>query len=136
MKEKSCGIVLYRDGGRRLYLLLHYPAGHWDFPKGHVEKGEDELATAVRELMEETGIKNIKIDDGFRERIEYSYKRNGEFRHKEVVFFLAQTEEMNVKISHEHIGAGWFEYTQSYKQLTYETSRRVLKKAEEKLNRL
>ena len=27
---------------RREYLVLHYEAGHWDFPKGHLEEGESE----------------------------------------------------------------------------------------------
>ena len=35
--EKSCGVVLFREkDGITLYLLLHYPSGHWDLPKGHV----------------------------------------------------------------------------------------------------
>jgi len=64
--EKSCGVVLFRensltnsDKAERLYLLLHYPSGHIDFPKGHVEPGEenDEHFTAHREVTEETGIK-------------------------------------------------------------------------------
>ncbi|MFZ5500518.1 MAG: NUDIX domain-containing protein, partial [Candidatus Micrarchaeota archaeon] len=53
--EKSCGIVLFSEDGGRLYLLLHYTAGHWDFPKGHVEADESEAETALRELLEETG---------------------------------------------------------------------------------
>ena len=53
--EKSCGIVLFREEeGTRQFLLLHYPSGHWDLAKGHVEEGETEHETATRELLEET----------------------------------------------------------------------------------
>ena len=60
--EKSCGVVLFREDPRREYLILHYPGGHLDFAKGHVEKGEEraEKRTALRELEEETGIKTVE----------------------------------------------------------------------------
>ena len=52
--ETSCGVVLVNFGS---ILLLQYPQGHWDFPKGHVEQGDvDYKSTAARELAEETGI--------------------------------------------------------------------------------
>lgn len=59
-KEKSAGAVIIND---KKVLLLHYSSGHWDFPKGHIEKGETELETAKREVKEETGldIKDFEI---------------------------------------------------------------------------
>ena len=43
IKEKSCGIVVFhRKDEECEFLLLHYPEGHWDLPKGHVEEGESE----------------------------------------------------------------------------------------------
>ena len=88
IKEKSCGVVLYRfaDSGSVEILLLHYPGGHWDFPKGHMEEGEKEIQTALRELEEETGIKNVKIIDDFRGKIHYFFVRNGETISKIVVY--------------------------------------------------
>ncbi len=39
--EKSVGAVIFRKSdGAVMYLLLHYPSGHWDFSKGHMEKGK------------------------------------------------------------------------------------------------
>ncbi len=72
--EKSCGIVVFREElPERLYLLLHYEEGHWDFPKGHIEAGETEKEAAFREVYEETGIPepDFELMMGFRERIEY-----------------------------------------------------------------
>ena len=61
--ETSCGVVLVNFGS---ILLLQYPQGHWDFPKGHVEDADaDRMSTAGRELKEETGISDIEFVDGF-----------------------------------------------------------------------
>ena len=60
--EVSVGAVVYRvENGRRLYLLLHYPSGHFDFAKGHVEAGETEEMTLRRETDEETGIRDLAV---------------------------------------------------------------------------
>lgn len=55
--EKSCGAIVIEDGK---VLLVKHNAGHWDFPKGHVEEGETEFETAIREVKEETNI-DIKL---------------------------------------------------------------------------
>jgi 8-oxo-dGTP pyrophosphatase MutT (NUDIX family) len=50
-----------------------YGAGHWDFPKGHIEKNENEMAAVLREVKEETGIANIEIiNDRGRQLLEKS----------------------------------------------------------------
>ncbi|OLL30295.1 NUDIX hydrolase [Burkholderia sp. SRS-W-2-2016] len=51
----SCGIVLLDPDGR--LLLAHATeTTHWDIPKGHGEDGEAPYVTALREMVEETGI--------------------------------------------------------------------------------
>ena len=53
----SAGVVIYRmRDNKREYLLLHNAKGHWDFPKGKIEAGEDKKTAALRELQEEAGI--------------------------------------------------------------------------------
>ena len=86
--EHSAGTIIYRKGN---YLLLHYEAGHWDFPKGHIEKGEYAWETAKREAFEETGIKDLFLVKGFKHMIEYFFKDKGEIIHKNVVLFLVET---------------------------------------------
>ena len=132
--EKSCGAVVYRlSGGKRLYLLLHYEEGHWDFPKGHVEEGENEEQTACREIREETGIMELEFVPDFREMIAYSFRRGGRRVPKEVVFFLARTTGEAVVLSHEHQGYVWLEYADAGKKATYKNTRILLEKAEWKL---
>lgn len=135
--ERSAGAVIFRrDDGKVRYLLLHYPAGHWDFVKGNVESGESEIETVRRETEEETGISKIKIFEGFREEISYKYRRDNELIHKEVVFYLAETDERDVTISYEHTGFKWLPYEDAMRTLTYENAREVLRKAKALLLRL
>ena len=134
--EKSCGVVLFNE---QKVLLLQYAKGqkegewdlqgHWDFPKGHVDKGETEIETATRELEEETGIKNIILLDNFRKTINYTIQKRDRKISKEVVFFIATTVETEINLSHEHIDYGWFDFTSALKQLTYDNARSVLSEA-------
>jgi 8-oxo-dGTP pyrophosphatase MutT (NUDIX family) len=57
----SAGVVVFRetDDGARLLLLRAYR--DWDFPKGHVEPGEDPFAAALRETREEAGIVDLEF---------------------------------------------------------------------------
>ena len=52
--EKACGAVIKNEEGK--ILLIFQQNGFWGFPKGHVEEGETEPETAVREVFEETGL--------------------------------------------------------------------------------
>ena len=134
--EKSCGVVLF---SKQKVLLLQYATGqkegewdlqgHWDFPKGHVDKGETEIETAIRELEEETGIKNIILLDNFRKTINYKIQKRDIKISKEVVFFIATTVETEINLSHEHVDYGWFDFTSALKQLTYDNARSVLSEA-------
>ena len=129
--ETSAGAVVFRKEQEIKYLLLHYGAGHWDFPKGNIEKGEQEKETVKREIQEETGIAEISFAEGFKERIRYFYRREGRLISKEVVFYLCETKEENVKISHEHIGYEWLNYEDALAKVTFKNSKEILKKANE-----
>ena len=130
MEERSAGAVVFRDTPEgRLYLLLQN-GGRWDFPKGGVEKGETELDTVMREVEEETGLREIKILPGFRKVIEYYYKRNRKNIHKQVVYLLASTSTEKVRISFEHQGFGWFSYEEAVLKASYDNSKMTLSEAE------
>jgi len=143
--EKSAGALIFRkERDKFFYLLLHYSVGHWDFPKGNIEKGEKLEDTARREILEETGIKEIKFVSNFKKWIKYFYKRapskfgkqkTGETVFKIVTFFLAETKEKEVKISREHVDYKWLPYKEALKQLTFKNAKEILKKANSFLSR-
>jgi len=131
IEETSAGIVLFRkEDSKILFLLLHYPSGHWDFVKGKMEKRESIHETAIRETKEETGITDITFFDDFEEWIEYNFQYQGELVHKKVVFFLAETKTKEVKISHEHLDYTWMDYNTSMEKTTFDNAKTVLTRAQ------
>ena len=126
----SAGIVTYTiKDGKPIYLLLHYTAGHWDFPKGTMETGETKEETAIRELYEETGL-TVELDTSFETVTNYFYNHYqfGTIP-KTVYFFVGKTENKHVRLSHEHIDFLWLPYEESLTQLTYENAQEILEKA-------
>lgn len=135
-REKSAGAVVFkREGGQPLYLLLHYPSSvkakreYWDFPKGHIEKGETEIETVRREIQEETGVTDLFILKGFKETISYMFQVKGQKIFKTVVFFLGETHQKEVKISLEHLAYVWLPFEKALLQLKFPNAKKLLKKA-------
>lgn len=81
--EKSCGGIIIKD---KKVLMIRQTKGFIGFPKGHVEKNETEIETAIREIEEETNIRSL-LDKNKRYTIYYSPKPN---TYKEVVYFLGK----------------------------------------------
>lgn len=134
LHEKSCGAVVYvKNQANTRYLLLQYAAGHWDFVKGNVEPNETERQTVTRELQEETTITEARFIDGFRESINYFYRRQGLTINKEVVFFIIESQTDKVEVSFEHTGFVWLDYQHAMERLTFNSSRDVLQKAHDYL---
>lgn len=128
--EKSAGAVVFlRQSGKIRYLLIKYGWGHWEFPRGLIEKGESLEETARREIKEETGIEDIKFIPGFREWIKFFFKLKGKNVMKIATFLLAETQTRKVKLSFEHKDWAWLEYRNALERLTYENSREILKRA-------
>jgi bis(5'-nucleosidyl)-tetraphosphatase len=136
LREKSCGAVIYINNQEKTrYLLLNYTAGHWDFVKGNVEPNETEKQTVTREMHEETGITQAEFIDGFRESINYFYRRQGLTINKEVVFYIIESQTDEVKISFEHIGFIWLDYQHAMEKLTFKNAKETLLKAHEFLSK-
>jgi 8-oxo-dGTP pyrophosphatase MutT (NUDIX family) len=130
IEETSSGVVLFRKEDEKiLFLLLHYPSGHWDFVKGKMEEGESPHETAIRETNEETGITDIEFLDNFEEWIQYNFQFQGELVQKKVVFFLGETKTKDVKISHEHLNFTWMDYTTAMEKTTFDNAKMVLSKS-------
>lgn len=119
-RETSAGAVIFKIiDGQPYYLLLkaRFKSEYWEFPKGLIEVDENIEETAKREIKEETGLTNIDLIPDFKEKVTYYYKRGKDLIYKEVVFFLAETKQEEVKISYEHVEYGWFTYEEARKRL-------------------
>ena len=135
-KEQSAGAVVFRiENKEPCYLLLHYPTSkrakkeYWDFPKGHLEKDESEKQAALREIAEETGLKEVTFVPGFKESIQYYFRVEGKTIFKTVVFFLAFSKKKEVKISFEHQGFVWLPFLKAMKKLKFANAQRILTRA-------
>jgi bis(5'-nucleosidyl)-tetraphosphatase len=129
--ERSSGaiIALINKDSEAEFLLLRYTAGHWDFPKGNIETGEDEVEAARREIFEETGIQDVNFVKGFRKKIKYQYMRGERLIQKEVVFYMITTNTRKIILSNEHIGYEWNKYDNAIKRLTYRNAKNLLMEA-------
>ncbi len=120
-QEKSCGCIIINDKDE--VLLIHHNAGHWDFPKGHVEEGETEIETATREVKEETNI-DVEVDETYRYSTKYSPKEDVV---KEVIYFLAKNISDNKQAQLEEVSeVKWFNFNDAIKQITFDNSRDIL----------
>ncbi len=125
--EKSCGAVVFRKyhGNTELLIIKHVNGGHWSFPKGHVEEGETEEETAIREIKEETGV-DVIIDSSFREVVTYSPKKETQ---KDVIYFLAIAKNSNLVPQEEEIAdIKWVEISRAHAVLSYDNDRQLVNK--------
>lgn len=123
--EKSCGAVIYRvNDGKTEYLLVYNKKGsakgHWGFPKGHTEAGENEYQTAAREISEETGISVVFCGD-IREVSSYSPSDGIQ---KDAVYFAATPKNGYETVIQESEIADfkWCSETEAAKLLTFDAA--------------
>ena len=130
--EKSCGVIPYRvrDGKIEYLALFQSGSSTWSFPKGHMEYGETEEQTALREIFEETSLK-VSLDTSFRN--EYRYLVDG-YIHKTVLYFLASYNDGAFRPQPGEVFGIWLlPYEDALEKLDYEQDRSVLRMAERKL---
>ena len=131
--EKSCGAVVFtRENGEIKYVLAQALGGHYGFPKGHVEQGETEEETALREVYEEVHLRPTLIE-GFRTVSEYDIPHSDV--HKQVVFFLGEYRDQEIVIQKEELQrAPLLPFREAMDTLTFEDNKRILMEAHEFLN--
>lgn len=130
-KILACGAVLYTGtpGSERFLLLRNRKHGTWGFPKGHVDKGEMPIEAALREVEEETSIKNLQLNESFRQTITYPVVEKNQTFEKHVTYFLCKVKDKSVKISNEHDRSLWTDADDAERVLQHENLRGVLRAA-------
>ncbi|OQC00056.1 MAG: Diadenosine hexaphosphate hydrolase [Firmicutes bacterium ADurb.Bin099] len=126
--RKSCGVIVYRivDGNIEYLLVKEYYCYGWSIPKGHMEAGESESDTAIREAWEEVGVR-VTPDMGFIRTVEYTiqpvYK-------KEVVFRISEFNGESRVVKPGIEATGWFVLSEAKKLLKYQETCAVMEDAE------
>ena len=131
--RKSCGVIPFRwNGGEKEFLVLLQTNHCWSFPKGHMEAGETEEQTALRELLEETGLR-AKLACGKRTVSEYDIPP---YTRKQVVLFLGEVDGEVIPQETEIINHRWVKADALKEYLhpdTYEVCAELLRSADSEL---
>lgn len=116
---RSCGFLVFRRQPEHSFLLMKH-VDRWDIPKGHVDPGETDMQTALRELVEETGIANsdIEVDSDFlfQHQYEVNLKRYGDKPvMKTLIVYLAELiHDVDIVVT-EHEGYEWRPWSPPHK---------------------
>ncbi|XP_041360837.1 bis(5'-nucleosyl)-tetraphosphatase [asymmetrical]-like [Gigantopelta aegis] len=134
---RAAGFIIYRRlKGNTEYLLLQtsYGEHHWTPPKGHVDPGEDEYQTALRETEEEAGLKagHLNVNHDFKKILNYDVRG----KPKKVVYWLAELKDsdISVTLSDEHIAYKWVPLLDACALAKYADLQEVLKDADAYVN--
>ena len=127
--EKSCGAVVFtRSNGKIQYLLVSNLEGIYGFPKGHVEAGETEEQTALREVFEEVGLA-VKLVTGFRSEDEHPIPQK-ENTIKQIVYFLGEYSDQEFVYQKEELmNAQLVDYETAISLFQFDSSKRILTEA-------
>lgn len=121
-KEKACGAVIIKDGK---VLMVMETDGHWGLPKGHVEFGETEIQTAIREVKEETNL-DVTLDET--KRYEINYITRDTHADKNVVYFVAKDINGDIKKQDSEINKiEWVSVDKAIEVITYDNAKEMLK---------
>mgnify|MGYP004507291123 CR=1 FL=1 len=127
--EKSCGALIIKD---KKALIIKQTNNLWSIPKGHIDTGETEQETAIREVKEETNL-DIEIKDNFRETVTYFPNKPNTI--KEVVFFLATPLNNNIKLQEKEVETyKWMDLKEIEKLFEGRCDQKVITKARQVLN--
>jgi DNA polymerase len=132
-EEYSYGIVVISSfDGDYKYLLLKRAEGWLDFPKGHIEEGETGIAAALRETREESGIaiNEKNLIPYFHYDITYRFTYNSIKILKHVRMFMSIVPDNTiVKVSHEHRGYVWLNYSEAMENLNFGNQKELMQYA-------
>ena len=123
-KEKSCGCIIIDNN--KVLLVYQKFGKFWGFPKGHVEEGENEIETAVREVKEEVGL-DVIIDEEKRYAINYIVRNEID---KTSVFFIATPKDNTITKQESEIeDIKWCDFDEAMDLITYDDLKYIFKKA-------
>ncbi|MCR5186446.1 MAG: NUDIX domain-containing protein [Clostridia bacterium] len=135
-KEVACGCIIF-DKNNNILLIHQKNDDFWGFPKGHVDDGETEFQTALREVKEEVGLDVEIIDAKYRYVLNYwIQKRNVD---KTTILYLAKPKQENANViiqEAEVTESKWVTIEEATKLLTYDDLKEVMRTAEKDIREI
>lgn len=135
-REVSAGGVVVRvDARGPRFLLIRDSYRNWGFPKGHLEEGEHAEAAALREVSEETGLRELTLLAEL-QTIDWWFRFRGRLIHKVCHFYLMRTEQASTRPQRaEGITAcRWVSFQDALRLISYDNAREVLERANAELS--
>jgi len=129
-ERSSGGVVLRRIHGRIHALLIKDPYGNWGLPKGHLEGSEGPQEAGLREVSEETGLRDLRLGPKLR-TIDWYFRLRGRLIHKHCTFFLMASES-GEPVPEEAEGITdciWVPLLEAIDAVDYENAREVVRDA-------
>ncbi len=137
-RAHSAGGVVYRRGLHGVeVLLLRHESGRWTLPKGSTEMGETDQEVALREVTEETGLRNVRcVGDLGEERYQFYWRPEGTLYNKTVHYYLLEWqggEEPAPQREEGFVEARWVPIEEAVRLVRYRETKDVLRRARQAL---
>jgi len=128
--DQSFGVIPLKkiDGEWYVLLIKHQKSSFWGFPKGHADEGESSYETALRELVEETGltVRKLLVEQPLSEK--YRFRANGLLIEKTVYYFVAEVNEGDVILQNEEIeDSNWIALNEAENYVTFDQAKHLCK---------
>ena len=121
-KEKSCGCIIIKNN--KVLLVYEKNRNFWGFPKGHMENGENEIETALREVKEEVGL-DVEINEEKRYVLNYIIRNEID---KTTVLYLAKPKSEKITMQESEIeNIKWCEFDEALDTLTFDNWKEMFK---------
>jgi len=128
-KEKSCGCIIIKDS--KVLLVYEKNKNFCGFPKGHMENGENEIETAIREVKEEVGL-DIEID--IKKRYTLNYIIRDEID-KTTVLYVARPKNEEIIMQESEIeNVKWCNFDEALNTLTFDNWKEMFRKVIEDIS--
>lgn len=134
--ELSAGAVVASEEAPEILLLHERSEDRWCFPKGRLEPGETLMEGAIREIVEETGIKELTVVEELGE-VAYRFydPRRDQNIFKTTVYYLAYAPDRLVQLEEIFDDFAWLAAREAHRKVSYDTDRRIIEAAEAHMRR-
>lgn len=127
VERSAGGVVVYVLDGDPHFLLIRDPYQRWGLPKGHLEAGEATEDAALREVREETGLKDLRLGPDLGE-IDWTFRKGGRLIHKFCRFYLMRSRQSETRpeVSEGITECRWLPVEEALRTIAYDNARAIL----------